>query len=507
MTYGTGEILGVAAHDALELGSSWMVRNQSFIIVEDAELPVHLSWDGICGLAWRRLAVAGEPVYQRFQEQGRKALFSLVPSTLHSGPQMVLGEVPLLAMQPGTLAWAKAEPLEAVDADAKHSFWVTSGGVGLGVSQPTPARFLVDTGTNQVLLVPPNHFALFMRALLPMDLIYEHCGVDTNAGGLFICDCSVATAGLPPLRVHLGDHIFEIPAPEMFRQVTAKDGGRDLCLLEVQPNRMATQGVGTDVKDLLAGLLKPEIPQKGEQMLDSQLPGCCSWDSHRCGSTTDFCNANRNNCETQCTGKWLPTDAAPFPLPKGATEVREVTEARPGGSVCKTWKVFGHGSMLHHETRCAPSSRFSRRLQALPRIQTEERLLPLPMVAMHRHMESLWVLGGVFLQRFVTVFDFDQGRMGFAHPAEPVAPHLALAQTGLDALPGPRAAASLAVAQSVGSNAVDAAGAQGACGSWRQLRLLAPAVAAAIGGMLFGLRCCFRPPTCGVRAVQVVWEQ
>merc|ERR1740121_481757 len=34
---------------------------------------------------------------------------------------------------------------------------------------------------------------------------------------------------------------------------------------------------------------------------------------------------------------------------------------------------------------------------------------------------ELWILGGVFLERFVAVFDFDEGRLGFAEPAADVA--------------------------------------------------------------------------------------
>merc|ERR1711933_228363 len=32
-------------------------------------------------------------------------------------------------------------------------------------------------------------------------------------------------------------------------------------------------------------------------------------------------------------------------------------------------------------------------------------------------MEEVWMIGGVFLEHFVTIFDFDNARLGFAEPA------------------------------------------------------------------------------------------
>lgn len=46
-------------------------RNQSFIIVEDAQLPPRRGWDGICGLAWEGISQL-EPLYRRLQDMGRK---------------------------------------------------------------------------------------------------------------------------------------------------------------------------------------------------------------------------------------------------------------------------------------------------------------------------------------------------------------------------------------------------------------------------------------------------
>jgi len=428
MTYGTGQILGVAAREAVRLGS-WSVDNQSFILVEDASLPSHLSWDGICGLAWSPLAVVGRPLYQRVQDQGHPALLSLVPATRGGSPSLALGKLPSAAMRPGTLAWAPAEPLEGAREGGRRSFWVTSGGVVVGVQRPQSARFLVDTGTNQVLLVPPQHFEAFLRSLLPIETLRRQCGVDAQAGGLFICECSVRSESLAPLQVHLGGRAFSLPMADMFRRVVAKDGGEDLCLLEVQPNRMSSPSVPASLKDLLGGILQPEIVGHG----------CCSWDSMHCGATTDYCKASQAHCEGHCKGKWIIMDPLPFQLPAGAREVQEVVEAHPDGSVCKTWKVLGEGGgLLKQETQCLPPGQppRGRRLQRrLLQQLVPLRLQPLPHRPPELPVGDIWVLGGIFLERFVTVFDFDNGRMGFAEPTGELPPAVPPPRPrGLDAI-------------------------------------------------------------------------
>jgi hypothetical protein len=39
-------------------------------------------------------------------------------------------------------------------------------------------------------------------------------------------------------------------------------------------------------------------------------------------------------------------------------------------------------------------------------------------VAQPSATDEPWMIGGVFLEHFVTVFDFDNARMGFAEPAQ-----------------------------------------------------------------------------------------
>merc|ERR1712032_883625 len=59
------------------------------------------------------------------------------------------------------------------------------------------------------------------------------------------------------------------------------------------------------------------------------------------------------------------------------------------------------------------ASQVARRLQLGP--------LPLWGGPIENPMDDLWVLGGVFLERYVTILDFDNARIGFAEPAAGVA--------------------------------------------------------------------------------------
>lgn len=344
--YGSGDIRGFSVKDTLGFGSL-EVSGQSFIIVEDAQLPARRAWDGICGLGWKALAKTDEPLYKRVQELGKSAIFSFVPGTANKGPYMVVGEMPTQsAIQPGTLVWAKAEALEGFGqipgmGAAERSFWIVGGGVAIHKKTPVPARFLVDTGTNQVLLAPPKLYKPFMQALLPARSFDRLCGSDPQAGNMVVCECSITQEnGLLPLRIYLGGRPFVLEVHDLFRKVPAQDGG-ELCLLQIQPNGMApavVPDVGDVLGDLLGGLLSgaparsAPPPSSSDQSLDGLLDS-----------------------------------------------------------------IFG-------------SSTTSRRLQyGEPNV-------------MHDPAEDLWMIGGVFLERFVTIFDFDNGRLGFAEPAAGVVP-------------------------------------------------------------------------------------
>merc|ERR1719343_959867 len=108
--YGSGAVAGFHVQDTLHFGAA-VVKNQSFIIVEDAALPPRREWDGICGLGWRRLAQVQKPLYQMLQEQGEKAVFAMVPSG-DGTSYMTVGELPEDAYKPDTLVWLEAETMD-----------------------------------------------------------------------------------------------------------------------------------------------------------------------------------------------------------------------------------------------------------------------------------------------------------------------------------------------------------------------------------------------------------
>merc|ERR1719210_1537625 len=137
VSYGSGRVFGYDVQDTLKFGTV-QVKNQSFIIVEESQLPVGRSWDGICGLGWKQLSQIDKPLYEHLQEMGRKAIFALVPKT-QTEAYMVVSRVPEEAIKSGTLVWAKAEPFDISHGRAKdtqHSFWLTSGGLAIRKKSP-----------------------------------------------------------------------------------------------------------------------------------------------------------------------------------------------------------------------------------------------------------------------------------------------------------------------------------------------------------------------------------
>jgi len=140
------------------------------------------------------------------------------------------------------------------------------------------------------------------------------------------------------------------------------------------------------------------------------------------------------------------SEGFPFPMPmsgmgdSGAAgavgeQVEEIVETKPDGSVCTHTLVYDHGKLKKNVTRCEkhpqgsaggldqavsglglPSLLGGRRLQfgGMPMVVGE--------VPEHNPTDDLWILGGVFLEHFVTIFDFDSERLGFCEPSGSGAP-------------------------------------------------------------------------------------
>lgn len=305
LDYGSGSVLGFIVHDDLQFGSV-EVEHQTFIIVEDVALPPS-GWDGICGLAWRKMAY-GKPLYERVQQQGLKAIFAMVPTTNHEA-YLKVGEMPPAdAYKEDTLVWANAETLipkkkhgHGHDAsDDELDFWIISGGVAVNRDKPRPVRFLVDTGSNQVLFVPEVHYPALMRSLFPRDVFDKHCGEDPRFEGFILCECNIAgNPELLPLRINLSGRDFLIQMNELFTPMGENRKGNDVCMLQIQRNMRSDFDL---VMDTILG--------------------------------------------------------RPPPKPD--------------------WSRY-----MHFE---------------------------------EDPMEDIWILGGVFLERYVSIFDFDKARIGFAEP-------------------------------------------------------------------------------------------
>mmetsp|Transcript_133729 Transcript_133729/g.285965 ORF Transcript_133729/g.285965 Transcript_133729/m.285965 type:complete len:506 (+) Transcript_133729:80-1597(+) len=260
VNYGSGRIQGYAVRDTVRFGTV-TIPGQSFVIVEDAQLPPGRGWDGICGLGWSGLAQS-QPLYTRLREQGIPALVALVPGA--AGPsgalgptvlpaELYLGSIPRDAMKPNTLVWARAENLDSgFLAPGGRGFWIISGGIIAGQAAPIKARFLVDTGTNQALMVPPKYYQTFVQSLLPPAHFGRSCGMDPKAGKMF-CDCSaVQDESVPALQIQLGQSFAMLPMGDLFLRVPSAQGG-EVCMLQVGVNNVQGSS-GTGLGGLLSGL-------------------------------------------------------------------------------------------------------------------------------------------------------------------------------------------------------------------------------------------------------------
>eukprot|EP00434_Breviolum_minutum_P036997 symbB.v1.2.032789.t1/scaffold3983.1/size46898/2 len=431
VSYGTGDIVGYKVQDTVRFGGA-EIRNQSFLIVEDAQLPPQRGWDGICGLGWQSIAQLQGPLYRSLQEMGRKAIFSFVPEGASSA-HLVLGQVPHYAIKPGTLVWTDAESLHGGQLRGR-SFWVTQGGIAVHKQTPRPARFLVDTGTNQVLLAPRRLYVSIMRSVLPEDKFNDLCGMDEMAGGAVFCDCSIIdhSKDLPPLRIFLGNRPFELPVAEMFSKIPTKDGGSEACLLAVQPNNLDPQGLGMGTMPMplpfggLGGLL-PDLAEGFPFPMDlPDLLGGLGGTGLGGLGATPMADGKSPPMTGEAKGmKSLFGDLGIGHLRKGvqSEQVAEEIRTRADGTVCKYITVTENGKVKSRKEECAQPGSDVRRLQL---VVPMGGILEIPLdpageedtMRHGEHAPDLWILGGMFLERFVVSFDFDQGRMGVAEPVK-----------------------------------------------------------------------------------------
>jgi len=404
ISYGSGDIVGYLVRDTVHFGSE-IISNQSYVIVEDAALPQHRTWDGICGLGWKQMSKTGTPLYKHLEQIGHKPIFTLVPGP--SGQAfIVVGDVPVAAYQAGTLAWAPAEAL--TPSSKEKSYWLATGGIAIRNAQPTKVRFLIDTGTT-FMLVPPKEFSTVVKSVFPQAVFNQLCGVDEDSGSLVVCDCSIMQApDVMPLRIYVGKQAFTVEVPHMFQKAPTMDGG-EACILQIQSNPLTS----VDPVDILGGLMGPSGSGVGFPMPGFGPIG---------GVAANGPTASEPSQEDPMAMPFPfpipqsgfdssgPAGGFPFPIPLGQAaggqqvngeQIEQEVDTMPDGSVCTTTHVYENGEVKKSTKNCTPPQ-YGRRLQFSSHADP---------------MNDLWVLGGVFLQHYVTIFDFEQSRVGFAVPS------------------------------------------------------------------------------------------
>lgn len=124
------------------------------------------------------------------------------------------------------------------------------------------------------------------------------------------------------------------------------------------------------------------------------------------------------------------------------SETRIVTKTMPNGAVCTATLVLKNGRVQKNETRCVSpedgpthpadspvdSEQQAKDPDSEQSYLEEDSLQRLQLAGMPGlsagPMDDLWVLGGVFLERYLTAFDFDNARFGVAEPYADIKPEL-----------------------------------------------------------------------------------
>ncbi|CAK0856481.1 unnamed protein product, partial [Prorocentrum cordatum] len=473
ISYGSGVVVGYSVHDTLQFGSATL-ENQAFIIVEDADLPPEREWDGICGLGWQGLAQVSPTLFENLQRHGEEAVFSIVPS---AGSQpfggdktahMLVGKVPKAAYKEGSLAWVPCSSYSGGMAPAGGlSFWVVDGGLRIHAPEPIPARFLVDTGTNQVLLVPQHHYDDFIRSLIPAEEFDEQCGNDPRAG--VVCDCSIMEdPNMKPLQIVLGGHTFVLPLSKMFVPAPARGGGQ-LCALTIQPNTMGGGGLGGGLGELggLGGLLgallgsgmsshrvisnkvvpaaveasaprRPPFsvprrlreqpgagPGQGGSELASVLgdlglggllgPSGAQPSGYAPPQEGDYPGSGQEQDSNEQASDGYPGSEQGDPYEQAS---QPYGDSGRHGSVSDSLSgllgdLLGMGDGRPPATS-QPQPQSPEESSQSPQQEAPQQQEPAVHAQGSMANEEPWMIGGVFLENFVTVFDFDNKRMGMA---------------------------------------------------------------------------------------------
>jgi len=312
---------------------------------------------------------------------------------------------------------ATSGAISAGVASGALSFWVVDGGLKIHAPQPIAARFLVDTGTNQVLLVPQQHYQNFIRSLIPSEKFDEQCGHDPRAG--VVCDCGIMQdQNLKPLQIQLGDNAFKLPVSKMF-MVSPASFGSDMCVLTIQPNTMTggSVGLGSGVGGILGGLLGALLgPGAVSNRVVSNKVRKPPFSVPADGGTGRRLQASSGGADSVGglldelgLGQLLQPPRAGSSASAGPQGDDESVHPATGS------RHAGLGSLLGDLLGDSPQSAQQGPLTDVPAEQAPPAEHARPTRTQPSMMqEEPWMIGGMFLENFVTIFDFDNKRMGMA---------------------------------------------------------------------------------------------
>lgn len=403
VSYGSGSIDGFLAQDHVSIAQH-KFPNQSFIIVEEEDLPRHRDWDGVCGLGWRQLTDAGLPLY-RNKKVDEEVVFSLVPGFRDGSSTLLsVGDIPHDQIKLDTLAWA---PVESLESGKHRSYWIASAGVEFMSDSAVKARILLDTAS-AYLLAPRKHYRNMLRLLLPGNSFDDSCGMDESAGNLVVCDCEATLdsvhMGSSAISVQFGGRKYSIGVNQLFKRVPDKNGGT-LCLLMIQQSPLTAKE--EDPFNIVANLLSQGLQEAGKAhphvKNEPVLP------------PFPF-----QGLAPVVEGKEASGGAGQNPL-QTAEEVEEIEEVKPNGTLCTTTLVWAGKHLKRNSTSCQPPGAVSgRRLNGYPLKRgwqpQQIEMTALPLDPAPEPLEDVWVLGGAFLDHFAVFLDFEHRRLGLAEP-------------------------------------------------------------------------------------------
>jgi len=424
VVYGGGIVDGFVVHDRFALGST-VVLKQAFLLAEEENLEAHRrrSWDGVCGLGWRGFSQFGTPFYEGLKASGQQPIFALVPGPNASSPNWFgIGEVLDAALAPGSLSWGQAlQP---------HSFWVVDGEVFARFTERDGrfrAKLLVDTGTT-FLLAPSREYLPLIRTIFREQDFHRLCGIDRYSGNIVICSCEVLDLPLGTLVISLGGSEYKLEPDDLFEVV--RDASSELCILQVQQrpasNAALAEALGAPAADSSTGGVPLEapvdpftLPPLGRPFGSPQGGGAVV--AHPLGPGPVLGPLGMPGI----SGK-------PRVGVAGVALQQVILHTLADGTVCQVVILRGSdGSALNisaaavdngnggvpvgRDDNCLRAAESQQRSLSPDRAGGVRRVAEADNVSTD-DQDNIWVVGDVFLRRHVVVFDFANGRMGFARP-------------------------------------------------------------------------------------------